>query len=289
MGTLRVPNSPAYQFHQSAVGYHAAKLRSYQDFLDFTDVSAPGDTNGQIPTSQTAWDILGVKYVIYSQAIAPGLKPVFQSQQTQQTVFLNERALPRAWFVNRVEKAEPRQILERIRDDAFDPRDVAFVSDVPNATIESVGYVSADAISGRRSGDTTATGAPIERGKPGRGEVSITRYEPHHIAMDVTAPGNNFLVISEIHYPPGWTATIDGQRADIIQTDYVLRGLVVPPGRHKIEMHYVLDSINTGKWASLGLNLLVFGMVIVGAMSERRRPQDADPRHDAPVIAEDDV
>ena len=71
--------------------------------------------------------------------------------------------------------------------------------------------------------DTTAA-APQQ--PAGTGSVTITNYEPHHIAMDVEAKGNNFLVVSEIHYPPGWTATIDGKPASIIQTNYLLRGLV---------------------------------------------------------------
>jgi len=285
---VRVPNSPAYQFHQSVMGYHAAKLRSYQDFLDFTDGTEPGDTNGNIPTVQLAWDLMNTKYIVFNQPLAAGLKPVFQSQQTGQTVWLNESAMPRAWFVNRVEKAEPRAILEKIRDGAFDPREVAYVAEVPATTIDPVGYVASAQPAVRDSADTTAAPA-APAGSLGSGVISITRYEPHHIEIDVAATGNNFLVLSEIHYPPGWRATIDGKHADIIQTNYLLRGLVVPQGRHKIEMHYALDSINTGKWVSLGMNLVAFGMVVAGAMTERRRPEEADPRHEAPVIAEDDV
>lgn len=283
----RVPNSPAYQFHEHIAGYHAAKLRSYQDFLDFTDGTEPGDSNGTIPTVQLAWDLLNTKYIVFNQPMAEGLRPVFQSQQTGQTVWQNDRALPRAWFVNRIEKAEPRQILEKIRDGAFDPRDVAYVAEVPATAIAPIGYIAAAQPALSDSADTSA--APTVGGSPGGGSVKVTRHEAHHIEMDVTATGNNFLVVSEIHYPPGWRAMIDGKPADIIQTNYILRGLVIPAGRHKVEMHYALDSVDTGKWISLALNLVAIGMVIGGAVTERRRPDEADPRHEAPVIAEDDV
>lgn len=286
------PNAPAYQFHENIMGYHAAKMRNYQDLLDFTDGSAPGDSNGNVPTAQTAWNILNTKYIIYEQPLAEGLRPVFTSQETKQTVWLNERALPRAWFVNRVEVATPRQTLERIRDGAFDPRDVAYVTAMPSAKIEPVGYAPS---STPPPADTTVIGdtsAPRTSPVPainGGGTVDVTRHEPHHITLEVTAPGNNFLVVSEMHYPPGWRATIDGQPAEIVQTNHVLRGLVVPAGRHTIEMHMVSDSVATGKWISLALNVVALGMIVAGAMIERRRPKDADARHDAPVIAEDDV
>jgi hypothetical protein len=284
----QTPNYPAYQFEEHIMGYHAAKLRSYQDFLDYTDATQPGDSNGAVPTVPTAWAMLNTKYVIYPQQVAEGLKPVYQSQQKQTTVWLNERALPRAWFVNRVEKAAPKQILEKIRDGAFDPHDVAYVADLPPTSIEPVGYVAPNPTMPRDSTDTLAAPA-LSGGNPGRGTVTVTRHEAHHLAFDVNATGNNFLVVSEIHYPPGWRATIDGKPADILQTDYILRGMVIPAGHHVVEMNYTLDSVNTGKWVSLVVNLLAFGMVIGGAMIERKRPEEADPRHEAEVIAEDDV
>ena len=122
--------------------------------------------------------------------------------------------------------------------------------------------------------------------------MRITRYEPLHIAMDVEAPGpsKNFLAISEINYPPCWRATIDGQPAQTIQTNYLLRGLVVPAGKHKIEMNYVSNGFETGKWTSLALNIATFGIIAVGFLMERRRtPDEIDPEHDGPVIDEDDV
>jgi hypothetical protein len=288
----QLPNSPAYQLHEHIMGYHAAKLRSYQDFLDFTDGTQPGDTNGTVPTAKTAWDILNTKYIIYPEPIAEGLKPVHQSQQKQTTVWLNERALPRAWFVNRIERAEPRQILEKIRDGAFDPREIAYVDTLPKEPVAPVGYVASQAApTDTTLADSVRPPAGAGAGAAGGGSVTITRHEPHHIEMDVTAPGptSNFLVISEINYPPGWRTTIDGKPATVVRTNSILRGLVIPAGKHKVEMHYALDSINTGKWVSLGLNLIAIGMVIAGGLIERRRPEDADVRHEAPVIAEDDV
>jgi len=284
--TAAGPNFPARQFHQHILGYHAAKMRSYQDLLDIAG-------NGSVPTSPTAWSILNTKYIIAQQPIAEGLTPVFQSRQKQAMVFLNETAMPRAWFVNRVEVADPRTTLTRIRDNAFDPHEVAYVTEPLSATIEPVGYVPAirraDSAAPADSAVTSIDMNSLAQPNPGRGRVSITGWEPHSIRMDVEAPGNNFLVISEIHYPPGWRATIDGKPADIIRTNYVLRGLVVPAGKHTIEMHYVAEGFDAARYTSLALNLVMFACIGYGAYRERRRPEDADPEHDAAVIEEDDV
>jgi len=285
------PNYPARHFREHILGYSSAKMRSYQNLLD---VAGDGDR----PTAPLAQRILNTKYIITpAQQNAPpqnykGLSVAFQSKQRPVTVYRLDDPLPRAWFVNRVEVLDEKSTLERIRDDGFDPRDVAYLVEPLKEQIQSVGY-SAGAPA---PVDTAGNVLPDSIVEPSmqsdaNGSVKITRYEPLHIAMDVEATGTNFLVISEIHYPPGWKATIDGQPAEIIQTDYLLRGLVVPPGKHTIEMNYVESGFDTGKYMSMILNLVMFGIIIAGVVmnSRKRRPEDEDPVHDAEEIAEDDV
>lgn len=278
------PNFPARQFHQHILGYHAAKMRNYQDLLDVAG-------NGNVPTSPTAWKMLNMKYVIAPQPIAEGMVPVFQSQQKQAMVFRYDSAMPRAWFVNRVEVADAKTTLENIRDNKFNPAEVAYVTKPLASTIDpvQVPVVTMDTIPGTDSTpqQIAIRGLPIA--SPGHGSVNITSWDAHNIRMQVDASGNNFLVISEIHYPPGWHATIDGKPAEIIQTNYLLRGLVVPAGTHTIEMQYVAEGFDTAKYISLALNLVMFAFIGLGAFRERKRPEDADPTHDAPVIEEDDV
>lgn len=283
--TEQGPNYPAYHLHQHVHGYHAAKLRNYQNLLDVAG-------NGNQLTSPTAWNILNTKYIIAPGPIAEGVAPVFTSQQRQAQVYLNTDAMPRAWLVNRVETADALTTLTKIRDGAFDPRDVAFVEQALAQPVEPTGYTAGAATPpvDTTAGDTLQAPAAATP-SAGGGSVAVTRFEPLNITIDVDAPGRNFLVVSEVHYPPSWRATIDGQPAEIIQTNYVMRGLVIPPGRHKVEMYYVSEGFETGKWASLGLNLLMFAAIAFGAIIERRRsvPQESDPVHDAPVIDEEDV
>jgi len=275
------PNYAARQFHQNIIGYSSAKMRVYQDLLD---VAGDGNT----PTALLAWNLLNTKYIIADQPPAPNAQQVFQSTQKKAAVYLNPDAMPRAWFVNRVEVAEPKATLEMIRDNKFNPRDVAYVTKPLAAKIDPVAAAPAAPADTTAGADSTrpAVPAPVTAGG---GSVKFTSYDANRFTLDVEAPGNNFLVVSEVYYPASWRATIDGKPADIVQTNYVLRGLVVPPGKHTIEMYFESQGFETGKYASLGLNLVMFAIIGVGIVINRRRPEDADPTHDAPLIEEDDV
>ena len=67
-----------------------------------------------------------------------------------------------------------------------------------------------------------------------------------------------FAVLSEVYYPLGWDAYIDGKKADYVKTDYVLRGLYVPAGDHKIEFLFEPKSYSIGRTITIIANLLVF-------------------------------
>lgn len=281
--TAENPNFVARQLHEHILGYHAAKMRIVQDLLDSAG-------NGQIPTSPLAWRMLNTKYIVAGGMIAEGMTPVFQSRERQTSdgkggavpavVLQLDNALPRAWFVNRVEVTEPKSVLGKIRDNAFDPQDVAFVAKAPTGTIEPVGYMPGTATAASDSAAHDSTGAPPKPaagGTPGAGTVTIADWTPNHFTLNVDAPGNNFLVVSEIYYGPSWEATIDGKPTEIYQTNYLLRGVVVPKGKHAVEMRYVSPGFETAKNISLGLNLAMFAMIGVGYFMDRKRRAGAAP------------
>ena len=279
--TKQSPNFPAYHFEQHILGYHSAKLRKYQDLLDVAG-------NGQMPTSPLAWNILNTKYLIVPPDAAAqfgGMPVAFTSREKKAVVLRNDAAMPRAWFVNRVEKAAPLDILNKIKEGSFDPHDVAFVSDGVPAGIEPSGYVA----STPSVADSTAPAAASSSVSGSTAQVTL--FKPLHISVDVNATGRNYLVLSEISYPPGWSAKIDGTPAAITPTDYLLRGIVIPKGHHTVTLDYVSHGFVIGKWVSLVLNLIVLALLGFGIALERRRArrEDADPRHDSPEIAFEDV
>jgi len=77
--------------------------------------------------------------------------------------------------------------------------------------------------------------------------------------MEVDSSTPTVLVVSEIFYP-GWVATVDGRQTEILLTDYLLRGLSLPAGQHKIEMHYTAMAARTGAIISGCALLLLCGL-----------------------------
>ena len=93
----------------------------------------------------------------------------------------------------------------------------------------------------------------------GEGAVSITNYSPDEMTYSFNSPSEQLVVFSEIWYGPdlGWEATIDGQPAELIRTNYLLRGLRVPAGQHTIVMTFHPSSFYTGKLISTICSLLI--------------------------------
>ena len=111
----------------------------------------------------------------------------------------------------------------------------------------------------------------------GQGTVAITKYSPNELTYSFNSTSEQLAVFSEIWYGPdlGWEATIDGQPADLIRTNYLLRGLRVPAGQHTITMTFAPSSFFTGKAISMVCSLLIIlGLIGFGAWRfiESRNP-----------------
>ncbi len=161
-------------------------------------------------------------------------------------VLHNTRALPRAWLVTEAEAVDGEEALRRIRGEGtimFDPRRTALLEVRPTELPPLPG--------GDVRPESTAR---------------ITSYEPNHLVIETSAPTTTVLVVSEIFYP-GWTASVDGQPTSINATDYLLRGVALPVGPHKVEMRYTTPAARNGAIIS-ALTLLVLCALAVNA---RRR------------------
>jgi hypothetical protein len=87
--------------------------------------------------------------------------------------------------------------------------------------------------------------------------IKLTSYEPNHLVYESQAKSDGLAVFSEIYYPKGWNAYIDGEKVEHIQADYVLRALVVPAGNRKIEFKFEPSTYYTGKSITFISSLLV--------------------------------
>ena len=80
--------------------------------------------------------------------------------------------------------------------------------------------------------------------------AEVVRYEPNAIELATRSAGPAFLVLSEVFYP-GWRALIDERDAPIVRTDYVLRGIELPPGPHRVRVVFRPGSVMLGLAISL--------------------------------------
>ena len=224
-GRLIYSNFLAYYRLHMFNGYHGAKIRIYQDAVDVA--------GGENPF------LLGlgnVKYIISDEAINDSImvKEVYKGSNI---IYENKLFLPRAFFAGEYKVESGINILKNIKEANFDPRKIVFVETDINKKIDKP--------------DSSAS-------------VKLSKADIHNIEYDVNASGNNLLVFSEIYYPAGWKAYIDGNETEIYKTDYLLRSIVVPPGQHKVEFKFHPASYYTGKSTSIAANIIIVLVLLIG-------------------------
>lgn len=246
-GQHPISNARPSFFHESLGGYSGAKLRLFQDFLDHLLFAGPAGVN------TSALDMMDVGYLIASGPL-PGFTPVFQDEETGQGVFRNDERPGRAWLVDSV-AIHPgyESVWASINSPSFDPATVALITADADLNAETL------------------------TGSAGDSQVSVTQYSAEDMTFAVRSSRDRLLVVSEVFYPPGWTATIDGEKTDIHQVNHLLRGIVVPAGDHEIRLAFRPASYrnstlitSTGTGITYGL-LLVYGLLAL----RRRRSESA--------------
>ena len=204
-------NFNAYFLLQDLYGYSGIKPRAYQDYMDVLGS----------PANQTLWRMANVKYIVLENPVnVSGLVPLYSGNKTY--VYENQNALPRAYFVNSVQKASALEILNKVKNNQFDPKDIAFVEDAD---------IKVD------RPDSTAS-------------VQIEKYGDENIYLNVNASGNNFLFLGDTYVGKGWKAYVDGSETPIYRANHNFRGIVVPKGNHKIHFEYLPQSFVITKYVS---------------------------------------
>ncbi|MGA7730732.1 MAG: YfhO family protein [Chloroflexia bacterium] len=101
------------------------------------------------------------------------------------------------------------------------------------------------------------------------GNVAVTTYIPGHIVLQTDADRPALLVVAESYYP-GWHAAMDNQPVEILRTNYISQGIVVPAGKHTIEMKYEPDSFRDGMLLSIAGILGLVGLLAWWRWGPRR-------------------
>lgn len=190
--------------------------------------------------NQGVYDMLNTKYFI-----VPG-------EQNQPTVQLNPGATGPAWFVDEL-KYVPDAAAEIAALDGFDPGRTAFVDE---RFRESAGSETAFAA------DSTD-------------RIALTEYKVNHLTYNYSAANPRVAVFSEIYYPKGWTATIDGAEAPHFRADYVLRAMRLPAGEHTVEFRFAAPHFTALKGVTIASSLVLLaglaGMVVSGLACRRKK------------------
>lgn len=205
-------------FHKSIGGYHAVKLRRYQELIDHR---LAGEITGKIITSlQNATTVndlmsyleecyslnmLNAKYIIYNPEHPP---------------ILNPYAYGNAWFVNEF------KIVQNADEE------IASLNEIKPLQTAVVDQQFADNLAGLSIRSDSAA------------SIVLTSYKPNELVYKSKAATEQLAVFSEVYYEHGWKAYIDGELTPHFRTDWILRGMKVPAGEHTIEFKFIPDTYN---------------------------------------------
>ena len=248
--TVDVFNSSVPSYHHKNIGgYSPAKLQRYQDLIEHY---LAGEINGLYKQLNQAEDLEAV-----SDWMAEGT-PVLNALNTRYIILGGEypplenySAFGAAWFVDSAVKA-PNPDEEIALLGAVDLRHQAVVTEPVN-----VAPATSD-----------GTGDLIE----------MTSYAPNELHYKYSCASDRLAVFSEIYYPDGWHATVDGQPLDLIRADWTLRAALLPAGEHEVVMTFLPDSYRTGaavsRVTSILLILLVLASIGLLVYSENKRKNE---------------
>lgn len=245
-------NNTAY-WHKSVGGYHAAKLRRYQEMIDHHIVPEMQETYQAVATAGGEMDsvdaskfrvlnMLNTKYFIFPAG-----------EQGQPVPVQNPYAYGNAWFVNKVQYVNnANEEIDALHD--ILPTETAVVDAKFKEQLKGVTEGYKDSLS----------------------IIRLTSYEPNRLVYKTSSAKDGVVVFSEIYYP-GWQATIDGQPVDIARADYILRAMNVPAGEHTIEMWFDPQSIHvTESIAYAALAMLLIGVMILVWAGRRKLTKKPD-------------
>lgn len=97
------------------------------------------------------------------------------------------------------------------------------------------------------------------------GNIELISYAPDKLTYKVTSPGKKVAVFSEIYYPAGWNAYIDGEKTEIKRVNYILRALMIPDGEHTVEFRFEPSSVHVANTLAIfgGLLILLFAAFLL--------------------------
>ena len=233
-------------YHKNVGGYHAAKLRRYQEFIDhhlqpelqqFVTSLQNRQSADSTLQSLDAINMMNTKYIIYDLNQAP---------------IRNPYQMGNAWLV------ENYKIVENADEE------IEAMQDVDPAETAVIDKRFKNFVDGKQFSKDQA------------GSVKLTEYQPNYLKYIANTTSEQLTVFSEIYYEKGWNAYVNGEEVPHFRVNYVLRALVLPPGENTIEFKFEPASYYLGNKISLASSLLLI-LAIAGYMfTEIRKKKVVD-------------
>lgn len=250
---------------QSVGGYHPNPIQTYQDFIG---AGSSVMFNAPNLMFKNFLDLLNIKYVIsvplpeditrYSQqeqmAIMqfkqyfsqPNFEPVFSGRKN--VIYRNNSFLPRAFLVPKFEViADKDAVLNRLKDNAFNPKKIVILHDTPAGTQNLADSVI--------------------------GIAQVTSYDPNRITIEAELQNPGFLVLSD-NYHPDWKAMIDGKPTKIYRAYHTLRAIYLEPGKHTINFFYASSAYRLGSILSLLACVFLVVVMILEWRPKKKRQKN---------------
>ncbi|MFK5856904.1 MAG: YfhO family protein [Bacteroidota bacterium] len=224
-------------FHKSIGGYHGAKLQRYQDLIEGYIHPEIGAITGMLRSGLTleiidsvfakqhVLDMLNMKYVIFNPNGTP---------------LINKSAYGNAWFIDNV-------VMVNNPDEEF--------AALGRNNLNTTAIVDNRFASQLEGKSYTIDPSSI---------INLTKYAPNYLVYNFSSSSDQVVVFSEIYYNKGWNAYIDGEAVPYFRANYVLRGLTIPSGDHKIEFKFEPRIYVIGERISFVGSLLLILLIIAG-------------------------
>ena len=226
-------------YHKSIGGYHAAKLKRYQELIEHrlgkevdqiigTFQSQNIDTIIASFEGTPSLNMLNAKYVIYHPSQPP---------------LVNPHAMGNAWFVNEY-KLVNNADEEILALNEIDPSKTAVVDKRFEGDLSGLNIAA----------DSTAT-------------ITLTEYKPNRLTYKSKAGSEQLAVLSEVYFSDGWQAYIDGKEVPHFRADWTLRAMRIPAGEHEIIFKFEPKGYHTSRTVATAssalLILLLIGVVVI--------------------------
>jgi hypothetical protein len=229
-------------YHHSVGGYHGVKLRRYQDLYDSCLFGQTNELLNGLQTGKFDFSRFGAINMLNVKFMVYG--------PGRDNIIPNPWANGNAWFVREaIAASTANEELAKVCD----------INTKNSAVINTTEFKLNDF-----AFDSTAT-------------ITLSEHSPNHLKYQSTSPTNGLAVFSEIFYPKGWIATLDGVETPILRANYVLRALQVPSGNHTIEFKfqpkpYVIgNKITTASsWLLIVVVLGSIGWSLYSPIAQRR-------------------